>query len=173
MGALVALTGWKRAREGEKVLNSYLTISAGLCGLIFSLDVTYFLIKYPDWMWSYFIDSREVPSTGVIIFFIIFVCFSALTGSVITQLGIRERNFFFTLFPFIFGFSLYIFVWGITWDQYFHVGTYMEYHSGKAVSLNESDIKRAMSTYGTGAVLPYIGVYFYNIYYSFLKRKKS
>ncbi len=159
LGGVIALTDWWSVKKRESILFSRASLAGALCGLWYGFAVTYFYVRYPDWMLAYAVDYREIPTVLMLFIFYVSLAIAGFSSSVLTQVAIKEGHKVMAWIPAFTGLVVLIYVWGITWDQYFHIGTYVEYHSGNAVPLQRhSSMQKAMNILGPVGLLPYVVV---------------
>lgn len=134
-GSLVACCAARQIRRRQPpVLSRYVAMAAGYCAW-FWMTVVFFYLKYPDWMWAYFFDTRRVPAWAVLPLFLLAVVLAGTVGAITAQSLIAEGRFRWALAFCLAGFGMYLAVFALTWDQYFWIGTWGQYHSRTAIYL--------------------------------------
>lgn len=133
-GSFFALLCHERIkRDGLKGFSLIVSLSI-IYSLWFGGSVAYFYALYPDWMLAYLFDSTLMPAPLFLPFFIGFLGVSGGVGALINQKllreGMKKTPILITIFSFLFYIVLFLF----EMNEYFHVGTFSEYHSGKAIS---------------------------------------
>lgn len=111
------------------------------CALLLHLliDMTLPILGYvyaPDWMWGYFVDSREMPGWMPVWVFVLYQIpfgFAYLLGARLSRRGWKWPGVAFALAA-----IAQVTIIGFSFDRYVKVGTTAQYHAGTASPLPSS-----------------------------------
>jgi hypothetical protein len=131
LGSLVALVARREVRATPDPFGPAFRLAVAY-GAWFALVDTYFLIRFPDWMFVYFHDPRAYPMPLVAVIFVSSVVAAAASGEALTQALITRGRTGLGLALFVWGLAAYAAIFAATWDEYMHLGTYAEYLAGRA-----------------------------------------
>ncbi len=127
----------------------------------FAATVQVALVMYPDWMWSYLLDSAAVPRYFSLVFFAS-VTGAGAAGAIVSQAFIARGQAVGAALTAAFGFLMYLATYVLTWDQYFHVGNYDQYHNNLATPLKEhAGLQSLMSMLGAAEAVVLLGLAIY------------
>lgn len=135
IAALMVLAGSRlvRAGRGDVAFKGAVAFS-----VVFAVSVQWFLFRWPDWMYAYLIPATELPPAVVSPFFFVAVVGSGAAGAFISWTLIRQGRMAWAVANVAFGLGGWLVIQAATWDRYFHVGTFAEYHSGQAPRLSDA-----------------------------------
>ncbi|MBM3273851.1 MAG: hypothetical protein FJZ00_01765 [Candidatus Sericytochromatia bacterium] len=157
-GALLPLFAIRRIRASQPSPLGGVVPLATLAVAWFALTVQLALAWYPDWMWSYLIDATTISPAFAVVFFAA-VTGAGAAGAIISQAFIARGQTPGAVATAIFGFSMYAAVFNLTWDRYFHVGNYFQYHNALAKPLNgHAGLQNLMSWLGAAEAIVLLGV---------------
>jgi hypothetical protein len=131
IGSLVALVARREVRARPDPFGPVFWFAVAY-GAWFALVDTYFLFRFPDWMFVYFHDPRVYPMPLVAVLFVSSVVLAAASGEALTQALIARGRTGLGLALFVWGLTAYAAIFAATWDEYMHVATYAEYLAGRA-----------------------------------------
>lgn len=154
LSSLFVLLGKDLVRAGRG--RSAKRVAIGF-SILFGLTVQYFLFRWPAWMYSYFYPEDAFSLAWVSpVFFLAIVAASALAAYTTERL-LREGRVLAATGNTLLGFAAWLVLWAVTWDPYFHVGTYAAYHAGLAPHSTEVPVFQA-ATAAFGALYVVVGV---------------
>lgn len=104
----------------------------------FALSVQWFLFRWPDWMYSYFVPASELPPGVVSPFFFVAVVAAGTVGAWVTIQLLRSGRTALAMANTLLGLGFWIAIWAATWDRYFHVGTWADWMAGTATPLAQA-----------------------------------
>lgn len=136
LGALFPLFAIRRIRATQPAPAGGVVPLATAGVAWFALTVQAALFMYPDWMWAYLIDAATIPPIFAVFFFVAVVGAGAV-GAIVSQAFISRGQTLGAVLTAAFGFLMYLATFALTRDQYFHVGTYYQYHNNLATPLAE------------------------------------
>jgi acyl-CoA reductase-like NAD-dependent aldehyde dehydrogenase len=119
-----------RAGRGRTAL-----LAATAFAVVFALSVQPFLFRWPDWMVAYATPAASLPPGRVALPFFVAVAGAGLAGAYVSLRLLENGRAWLAVLNAGFGLFLWATLWSLTWDEYFHVGTWAEYHEGRAVPL--------------------------------------
>jgi len=158
LGALLPLFAIRRIRATQPAPAGGVVPLATLGVAWFALTVQVALARYPDWMWSYLLDSAEVPPAFALVFFAA-VTGAGAAGAIISQAFIARGQSLGAALAALFGFLMYAATFALTWDQYFHVGSYFQYHHGLSIELaRHAGLRSLMSVLGAAEAVGLLGL---------------
>lgn len=132
IGALLMMLASKQIRiEKPPMFGKYFFTAIG-CSAWFGLITAYFYLKQPDWMLSYFIDSKEIETWVGLLMFESAILFAGASGAVFAQALIMADKWKLALIPTVYGFMANGVIMFFTLDRYKHVGTFEQYYAGTA-----------------------------------------
>jgi len=124
--------------------------------LIFAPVTVWSYYAYPAWATVYLREESLIPVWGGPIFGFYYIL-GMIFGTTIGQYFIQKqqiRNFWMF---FILGCFWQMTAFILTKDEYFHIGTYSEYHSGTAIKIFENpEFMNAMNIMGALIAIPFI-----------------
>lgn len=96
----------------------------------FGATTAMFYAKYPDWMWSYILDSSKISPHLVYPFFWLALILSASAGAFISARMIMKDRLLYSCL--IAGATLVVYaaVMALFFNEYFYIGTLAEFRSG-------------------------------------------
>jgi len=117
-----------RAGRGREVFRAATGFVA-----FFALTVQYFLFRFTAWMYAYLFPEDAFSLAWVSPAFFLAVLAAGVLGAYVTQsLLVAGRNAL-AVGNALLGFAAWAIVWYATWEPYFVVGTYAEFHAGRAL----------------------------------------
>ncbi len=126
-------------------------------GLWYGLSVGYFFFAYPDWMLVYLQDGAQIYKPVAYLFFLFIMAGCGAAGA--TTAGwmlVQGRRNWATLISAA-GLAAVFSIWRITWNQYWHVGTYQEFLRGAAPNLEDvHPFQVAMNVVGALIAVPFV-----------------
>lgn len=100
--------------------------------VFFALTVQYFLFRFPAWMYAYLFPEDAFSLAWVSPAFFFAVVVAGLLGAYVTQSLLVTGRTTLAVGNALLGFLAWGIVWYVTWDPYFVVGTFADYHAGRA-----------------------------------------
>lgn len=88
-------------------------------------------------MYAYLFSEDAFSLAWVSPAFFLAVVLAGVLGAYVTQSLLRAGRDALAVCNALLGFAAWGFVWYVTWDPYFVVGTYAEYHAGRALASSE------------------------------------
>lgn len=129
LSSLFMLLGTDLIRAGRG--RSAQRVAVGFA-IFFGLTVQYFMFRWPAWMYSYFYQDDAFSLVWVSPVFFLAIVASSVLATYVTGRLIREGRQVLAIGNALLGFAAWFILWGVTWDPYFHVGTFAAYHAGLA-----------------------------------------
>ncbi|MCA9562276.1 MAG: hypothetical protein KC561_02245 [Myxococcales bacterium] len=130
-GSAIAHASRKRIETTGAYGESRYVRSALVVAILYSLSTLFLAFWREDWMWSYLLR----PPVATMVWYLIFaavLCGAAWLGALLTQRALRRGQrllaYGYLLIPFL----MLVGGWLALADQYTHIGTYDEYHAGRA-----------------------------------------
>lgn len=158
LGALIPLFAMRRIRATQPSPAGGVVPLATAGVAWFALTVQVALFMYPDWMWSYLIDAAEIPPVYALVFFAS-VTGAGAAGAIVSQAFIARGQTLGAALTAAFGFLMYLATYILTWNQYFHVGNYYQYHNGLATPLKQHQgLQGLMTVLGVAEAVVLLGL---------------
>lgn len=127
--------------------------------VVFALSVQPFLFVWPDWMYAYAMPAVRFPPAAASLPFFVAVAGAGLAGSYVSLRLIERGRSGLALLNAVVGLFLWGTVWGATWEPYFAIGTWAEYHDGTAIPLaGAKGFQKAMKAAGLVQVATGLGL---------------
>jgi len=130
-GVLFSFFTKKEAGEGSPFRSPYfwhgILFSTIFCGIVF-----YSYLKFPDWMWMYYVSGIKLSTLELIYLFLFLYYVPYIAGFVLGRSLIRKDLLFGWL---LLGFLVVWEIWIVThlWGRYSVVGTEADYLNGTAI----------------------------------------
>lgn len=105
--------------------------------LVFASSVQYFLFRWPAWMYSYLLPEENFSLAWVSPAFFLAVVGAGTVGAYVTLNLVRGGHMAWAVVNTLLGIGAWLLLWAVTWDAYFHLGTYETYHQGVAPHIND------------------------------------
>ncbi|AKU92499.1 aldehyde dehydrogenase family protein [Vulgatibacter incomptus] len=129
LAALFVLLGTKLVRAGRGRAAFRVAM---LFVVVFAISVQYFLFSWPAWMYAYLLPESQLSLVWVSPVFFVSVVAAGAAGAAVSLHLVRTGKMGWAIANVVLGLGAWILIWLVTWDQYFHVGTYETYHAGLA-----------------------------------------
>jgi acyl-CoA reductase-like NAD-dependent aldehyde dehydrogenase len=124
-------------------------VAAAAFAVVFALSVQPFLFLWPEWMYAYAAPVERLRPAAVAVPFFVAVAGAGIAGAYLALRLLEGGRTVLAVLNAAFGFFLWAAIWSLTWDEYFHIGTWAEYHAGRAVPLALAPgFQRAMNLAG-------------------------
>ncbi len=118
------------------------------------MTVCYFYMTYPGWMWSYIIDETKLSLPLSFGLFWLTLTVAGFAGAVLAQELIKARKGYLVALLALYALATYGAVMGFLSAEYFHVGTYAQFHAGQAPLMQGHPIQGAMTIAGICEAIP-------------------
>lgn len=130
LSSLITLLGRDLIRAGRGRVVFWVALGFAV---YFALTVQYFLFRYPAWMYAYLFPEDAFSLAWVSPTFFLAVSIAGALGAYVTQSLLVTGRSGLAVGNALLGFLAWGILWFVTWDPYFVVGSYAEYHAGTAV----------------------------------------
>ncbi len=134
-GCAIALVSSRLLQRAPDAEIPRTALIGALWSLFYGLCVGWFYFVHPDWMFAYLKDSREVALVPSYVAFVLTLvangAIGAYAGAVLLAKGRRALAFGLAAGALA---TLALFFW-LQWKQYMLLGTYDEFHAGRAVPI--------------------------------------
>lgn len=156
LAALLVVFGRRlvEAGQGRRAFRAALAFT-----IFFAASVQVFLFRWPDWMYAYLVSAREVPPAWVAPFFFAAVVAAGAAGAAVSLQLLRAGRAGWALANAGAGIALWLAIQALTWEAYFHVGTWAQWQAGMAPHVSEVPaFGRAMTVAGLAQAAVGIGL---------------
>ena len=134
VGHLMALSCYRQIAAESDPFNRWFWRAMGYSVLVFIPVAGYFYYAFPDWSWVYLFRSQELPlfvGPMVLSAYGAGMFFGFLTAQAMIQRGqIRSA-----VMSMLYALGITLGIFGFTYSEYLHLGSYDQYHAGKAISI--------------------------------------
>lgn len=124
-------------REPDRQVRLTLLLGAGW-SILYGLSVSWFFFARPDWMFVYLLDTRPLPLALLFLVFLFVMGGLGAIGAMAGSLAVTSRRFALGWSLAVAALLLTVGLMGLQWSQYTAVGTFAEFHAGKAVPILEA-----------------------------------
>lgn len=107
--------------------------SAIIVTTIFVLLAYYSTLIAPDWMWMYYLDSRNIPGWMILYAFLLY--YVPVIAGFLLKFELDKINKKLSFVALIIAGLSELIVWALTAKRYFTVATFEEFHKGHGVPL--------------------------------------
>ncbi|MHB8418141.1 MAG: aldehyde dehydrogenase family protein [Myxococcales bacterium] len=125
---------------------------------------SFMFFRYPDWMFCYLVEARRLPLGWLYLFYLIFAVSligSGAAGSTLAVRAVLERRTGRAVAFLFFGLGTWCLLFALTFDQYAHVGTTLEFRQGLArAAISNAPFQLAATLAGLAAGVPGVGLAF-------------
>lgn len=167
-GVLFALFT-RKEKEGLSLFSSRYFWHGLIFTSIFNGAVVYAIIKYPDWMWMYFLEDSTNSVVELIYIFIFLYYFPYVLGFYFGRLLVlKGKRLWLLLAGFLLGWEAWVIFH--LFDRYSVVGTRQEFLDGSAISLfsPQNPVGTAMNI-SVGMMV----VYYLIVWWQYRKQNKA
>jgi hypothetical protein len=114
----------------------------------FWICVSWMMIKAPDWMLCYFLDTTTIPLPFAHGLFLIALVLSAISGHVLTAVQLQRGRTRLAMLTMFGGISLWLGLWFLTLERYVAFGTTADWLAGTTVPIATSSVSGPMNLVG-------------------------
>ena len=132
-GALFALFTSKEV-PGGSIFSSRYFWHGLVFTTLFNAVVFYSALKFPDWMWMYFLENSRMGGVTLAYLFLFLYYIPYAAGFYLGRDAVRRGFFFWLVLALLFVVAEIWLVWKL-FDRYSVIGTRTEYLEGKGISL--------------------------------------
>lgn len=157
IGQILMLFGARQiAAQPRKLFTFPLKLALSYSAFIFLPVTAWYFYKHTGWSTVYLRPENEIPFwAGPFILLQYF--FGMVLGAGLAQLLIQVGHKKFVYVTLGLGVIWLLGIFGLTLDEYLHVGTYAQYHSGQAVPLfSDTAFQRELNIMGALLFVPAI-----------------
>lgn len=123
--------------------------AAAAFAVVFALSVQPFLFRWPEWMVAYAAPAERFRPGAVAVPFFVAVAGAGIAGAYVSLRLLEGGRTVLALVNAAVGLFLWAAIWALTWNEYFHIGSWAQYHAGRAVPLALApDFRGAMNLAG-------------------------
>ncbi len=135
----------------------------GLLGPAFSAWMAgvfgFMFFRYPDWMFCYLIEAKTAPLGPLYPLFVLSLVGGGAAGSALAVRAILDRRTGRAVLWSLLGFVVWGLLFALTFDQYTHVGTTLEFRQGVAhLATTDRMFQMAATLAGLAAGIPGVGL---------------
>ncbi len=127
-------TRFKEASGDSSVFKSRYFWHSLIFATLFNVAVVYAIIKYPDWMWMYYVENSH-NTLPELIFIFIFLYYAPVVLGFYIGHDLAKRGLVSWLLGLVFLIASEAWIISHLFDRYSHIGTNAEFQNGTALSL--------------------------------------
>ncbi len=119
----------------------------------------FMFFRYPDWMFCYLIEARTVHLWRLYPIFVAVMVGSAAAGSALAVRQVLDRRLGRAVGLVVVGVAIWGLLFALTFDQYMHLGSTLEYQAGVAKAISsDREFQTAMTLAGLAVGIPGAGI---------------
>lgn len=148
----------REVRAAKTVWNRPLFLSWLYAAAVFVPATGYYYYAHTGWSTVYLRPEEAIPAWfGPVILSFYFL--GMVFGTLLAQFWIRSGLEKFWWLTLLLGVYWYGATWAMTWDEYFHIGTYAQYHAGQAIALKDApDFTKELNVMGAILAVPGVAI---------------
>ncbi|HUB07772.1 MAG TPA: aldehyde dehydrogenase family protein [Myxococcales bacterium] len=133
---------------------------------------SFMFFRYPDWMFCYLIEAKLAPLGWLYPLFALSLVGGGAAGSALAVQAVLERRTGRAFLWLVLGLAVWGVLFALTFDQYTHVGTTLEFRQGVARPMQADHLFQISATLaGLAAAIPGVGLGLILIFEAFRTRR--